>query len=160
MPVSGHSTNMTSKSDQTALLGVVLAAALTVFVVPGAWGWISCCLGVTLLLIIVAYDCEEDKSWLHLLAFSAVFGMCFLLATGVFLEWALKVAGCHAPPQKSYSIVIEGHKYDAVSSETESRLGEAGTAVAWFIYGFLGTVYAGIKRGKWHFLKKKDRKGN
>ena len=45
-PTDGYA----KKNDQTALLGVVLAAALAVFVAPGRWDWTECALGVTLCL--------------------------------------------------------------------------------------------------------------
>lgn len=56
------------QTDQATLLGVVLAAAVAVFVVPGAWDWWNLALGVPLLLILLAFDKDRNRSWLHLFA--------------------------------------------------------------------------------------------
>jgi hypothetical protein len=42
---SGANKDSWTSGDQTTLLGVVLAAALAVFVAPGAWEWLNFALG-------------------------------------------------------------------------------------------------------------------
>jgi hypothetical protein len=137
--------------DQTALLGVVLAAALAVFVIPGSWGWLNLALGVTLLLVLHAYDRDPSKRWSHLLAFGVVAGMCWVVATGVFAERILEFAGRPLPMPDYAWVEVEGQKHYSVSTDPASRLVEHETAIMWLVFGLLETVYAGVKRDKWSF---------
>lgn len=142
-----------SPGEQTALLGVALAAALAVFVVPGAWDWVNVALGVTLLLVLIAYDRDPETSWPHLLAFGAVWGMCCVVMTGFFFELGLEAYG-REPSGPDFNRVLGEDKrvHYGVSHEKASRLEDYETAAIWLLFGALGTVYAGVKRGRWAFL--------
>lgn len=72
-------------ADQAALLGTGLAAVIAVSFGPGAWGWWSTGVGVTLLLVIFAYYRIPDRTVRassrarELLALAAIAGFCSTL---------------------------------------------------------------------------------
>lgn len=112
----------------------------------GLW---NLALGVTLLLILLAFDKDRDKSWLHLLAFGAVAGLCCVVTTGVFAELLLEAIGRPVPPPAYAWIEVAGQKYYSLSTEAASRLKDYEAATLWFAFGILGSFYAGVKRGRW-----------
>ncbi|MGA8028165.1 MAG: hypothetical protein WB992_13565 [Bryobacteraceae bacterium] len=71
------------KSQITAatLAAVVIAAAVALTLLPGPLDWVASIGGFSLLLILLAYDREGYRSLFQSLAFSAVFGVCLMLAS-------------------------------------------------------------------------------
>jgi SAM-dependent methyltransferase len=75
-----------ARADQAALLGASLAVVLTQFFGAGAWGWWSTGVGLTLLLIVLAYfriSSGPKLGWRRvgrLLGFAAVIGLCSTVA--------------------------------------------------------------------------------
>lgn len=138
-----------SPADQTALLGVILAAALAVFVVPGSWDWLNFALGITLLVVLHAFERDPDTSWLHLLAFGLVAGMCWVLATGVFAELLFAQLGRSLPPPEYVWVELAGERHVSVSTDPISRLKDYETALIWSLFSLLEAIWAGVRRGKW-----------
>jgi hypothetical protein len=72
-------------ADQAALLGTGLAAVIAVSFGPGAWGWWSTWVGMTLLLVIFSYYRIPDRTVRassrarELLALAAITGLCSTL---------------------------------------------------------------------------------
>lgn len=102
--------NVTSTtSGQAALIGVALAAIVTLFVAPGNWGWLTTIVGLTLLLILWAYDDVGDQEkWREHLAFSAVYGLCLLIALAMVFEGVTsQVFGFLEVPEASNPLVPE-----------------------------------------------------
>jgi len=86
------------RSDEAALMGVALAAIVTLVLAPGPFGWLSSVVGLTLLLILAAYDpiwhreVEANRlpthrtslrlryqTYVKHLAFSAVYLLCLFI---------------------------------------------------------------------------------
>ncbi|MBW4483720.1 MAG: hypothetical protein KME14_14355 [Tildeniella torsiva UHER 1998/13D] len=84
--------------DPAALLGVVLAGALTTaFADDSPYNWAGLAIGVTLLLVLHAFDSKSDikmqksaNNWLKKVVcyftFGAVWSLCFMLIAGPLLE--------------------------------------------------------------------------
>lgn len=75
-----------SQIDPPALLLAVIAVGLAVALLPGSFGWLSTAAGITLLLILFAYDQQGRRSGFQSLAFSAVCGFSFMLAVAYALQ--------------------------------------------------------------------------
>jgi hypothetical protein len=75
-----------SQINPAALLIAVIAVGLAVNLSPGSFGWLSTAVGVTLLLIVFAYDQQGYRSAPQSLAFSAVCGFSFMLAAAYALQ--------------------------------------------------------------------------
>jgi hypothetical protein len=70
-----------------AVVGVALAGALASILGQGDWTWASVPLGITLLLILHAFDDPTDDDAAVHLAFSAVWSLVALVALGLALQW-------------------------------------------------------------------------
>ena len=82
-----------SRIDSVALLGAALAAALVLLVARSDFGFLTTVAGLTLLLVLFAYDQEGSRSIFQSLAFSAICGFCFMLMTGIVFEFSLNRVG-------------------------------------------------------------------
>lgn len=72
-----------------ALASVVLAGGLAVHAIPGPFGWLQTLTGIVLLLILFAYDTEDQRSAVQSFAFATVCGFCLMLFASGFIErWA------------------------------------------------------------------------
>jgi hypothetical protein len=80
----------TSRIDSLALLTAVIAIALAFAVAHGEFGYLSSIGGLTLLLILFAYDRQGYRSGWQSLAFAAVGGLCVALASGFGFALLLK----------------------------------------------------------------------
>ena len=80
----------TSRIDSVALLTAVVATALAFAAAHGQFGYLSSIGGLTLLLVLFAYDRQGYRSGWQSLALAAVGGLCVALASGfgfaVFLK--------------------------------------------------------------------------
>jgi hypothetical protein len=79
----------TSRIDSVALLMAVVAIALA-FTAHGEFGYLSSIGGLTLLLVLFAYDRQGYRSGWQSLAFAAVSGLCVALASGFGFVLLLK----------------------------------------------------------------------
>lgn len=70
-----------SQIDSAALLAATLAGALAMLMLPGQFAWLGSIAGLTLLLILFAYDEAGYRTLFQSLAFSAVAGFCVMLGT-------------------------------------------------------------------------------
>lgn len=80
----------TSRIDSLALLTAVVAIALAFTVAHGEFGYLSSIGGLTLLLILFAFDRQGYRSGWQSLAFAAVAGLCIALASGFGFALLLK----------------------------------------------------------------------
>ena len=83
-----------ARTDQAALMGVTLAAFLTIFLPEGPWGWMGTIVGVTLGLLLVGYYRPIWSRTLldalsKALALATVGALCFSIAIAFFFqeEW-------------------------------------------------------------------------
>src|SRR5215204_2847770 len=97
--------------DEAALLGVALAGIVALYLGPGPWGWLSSAVGITLILILLAYDPNiryRQRSqnrwallkdhWKKHLAFSAVYALSGLVILGIFFDWGWPSKGFPEEP--------------------------------------------------------------
>lgn len=80
----------TSRIDSVALLTAVVALALIFAAARGEFGYLTTIGGVTLLLVLFAYDQQGYRSGWQSLAFASVGGLCAALASGLGLALYLK----------------------------------------------------------------------
>lgn len=73
-------------SDQSAVIGVALAGAISVAVAEGPFTLWSTIIGIMLLIILIAYSTEKSTNWFKCLAFGAVAAFCTILILGVNIE--------------------------------------------------------------------------
>jgi hypothetical protein len=85
----------TSRIDSVALLTAVVAIALAFAVARWEFGYLTSIGGLSLLLVLFAYDRQGYRSGWQSLAFAAVAGLCVALASGFGLALFLK------PPEAS-----------------------------------------------------------
>jgi hypothetical protein len=78
-----------SRIDAPVLVNTVIASGLVLLISPIPFGWLTTVAGLTLLLILFAYDRERQRSMPQSLAFSSVCGLCVTLALGIFVERAV-----------------------------------------------------------------------
>jgi len=81
----------TSRIDSVALLTAVVAIALAFTAAHGEFGYLSSLGGLTLLLVLFAYDRQGYRSGWQSLAFAAVGGLCVALASGFAFALFLKL---------------------------------------------------------------------
>jgi|GEM_PF-2028689 len=91
-----------SQIGPATLAATVAAAALALWLLPGSVGWLSSIGGFTLLLIVLAYDEKGYRTIFQSLAFSAVFGLCLMLASSSVLQFlagqtGAPTANAHVP---------------------------------------------------------------
>ncbi len=79
-----------SRIDSVALLTAVVAIALAFAVSDGEFGYLSSIGGLTLLLVLFAYDRQGYRSGWQSLAFAAIAGLCVALASGFGFALLLK----------------------------------------------------------------------
>jgi hypothetical protein len=82
-----------SEIQSPALIGAALIAGLGLFASQSSFGWLSTAGGLTLLLILFAYDRHGSRSGLQSVAFSAVCGLAFVLGSGIGLQRLIDRAG-------------------------------------------------------------------
>jgi hypothetical protein len=87
----------TSRIDSVALLTAVVAIALAFAVAHGEFGYLTSIGGLTLLLVLFAYDRHGYRSGWQSLAFAAIAGLCVALASGFGFALFLKPAQAPAP---------------------------------------------------------------
>jgi hypothetical protein len=80
----------TSRIDSVALLTAVVAIALAFTATHGEFGYLSSIGGLTLLLVLFAYDRHGYRSGWQSLALAAVSGLCIALASGFGFALYLK----------------------------------------------------------------------
>ena len=90
----------TSRIDSVALLTAVVAIALAFTAAHGEFGYLSSIGGLTLLLVLFAYDRQGYRSGWQSLAFAAVAGLCVALASG--FGFALFLKPPEAPARDFY----------------------------------------------------------
>lgn len=71
-----------------ALLIAVIAGALALMLLPGPLTWLISIGGLTLLLTLLAYDQEGNRTFFQSLAFSAVAGFCIVLISVIIFQLA------------------------------------------------------------------------
>ncbi|MBV9155136.1 MAG: hypothetical protein JO097_02670 [Acidobacteriaceae bacterium] len=87
-----------SQSGPAVLAVAVVAAALALMLLPGPLTWLISLGGLTLLLILLAYDVGGYRTFFQSLAFSAVVGLCIVLASVIVYQlWGI------APADKRFS---------------------------------------------------------
>ncbi len=74
-----------SRISPHVLINAVIAAVLVLLWPSLPFGWLTTIGGLTLLLILFAYDAHPQRSAGQSLAFSAVCGLCFILAAAMLL---------------------------------------------------------------------------
>lgn len=79
-----------SQTGSVSLLVATLAGGLAFLLVSSGLIWIASLIGLILLLVILAYDGDEKRSFLQSLAFSAVCGLCLTLVSLAVYEFLLK----------------------------------------------------------------------
>src|ERR1700733_8403602 len=75
-----------SRIDAAGLLIAAAAATLVFFAVQMNFGYLSSLAGLTLLLVVLAYDRQGYRSGLQSMAFAAVCGACLTLALASVLR--------------------------------------------------------------------------
>lgn len=80
-----------SQIGPAALGSAMLAGALALMLLPGPFTWLTSVGGVTLLLILLAYDQEGHRSFFQSLAFSAVVGFCVVLASVIVFQLSMGI---------------------------------------------------------------------
>ncbi len=88
-----------SQIGPAVLAAAVIAAALALMLLPGPLTWLTSIGGLTLLLILLAYDQEGYRSFFQSLAFSAVVGFCIVLASVIVFQLLAGIA----PADKRFS---------------------------------------------------------
>jgi multisubunit Na+/H+ antiporter MnhB subunit len=73
--------------DSAALAAAALAGALSVFSAPGPYVPLNAIVGLTLLIIVLAYELRRDRTNFQNVAFGAVCGLCSLLVVGFVAEF-------------------------------------------------------------------------
>ena len=80
---------MTNQLSPVALASVILAGGLAIRALPGPFGWLQTLIGLVLLIILFAYDTEDQRTSAQSVAFAAVCGFCLMLLSSGFIErWA------------------------------------------------------------------------
>jgi len=80
---------MTNQLSPVALASVVLAGGLAIRALPGPFGWLQTLTGLVLLIILFAYDTEDQRTSAQSVAFASVCGFCLMLLSSGFIErWA------------------------------------------------------------------------
>lgn len=75
--------------NPVALASVILAGGLAMRAFPGPFGWLQTLMGITLLIILFAYDTDDPRTAPQSFAFAAVCGFCLMLVSSGFIErWA------------------------------------------------------------------------
>jgi hypothetical protein len=100
--------------DPAALAGAALSAVLATMLVTGPFDWINLILGITILVLLVAFVEGHTRSRLQSMALGAICAFCSLLVIGPIAEVVLQ----------------------AVEVETESgdsRVPEAALFVTWLV---------------------------
>jgi len=80
-------------TDAAALAGATLAAAVSNLMGTGPFDWLSGILGVSLLLIVLAFEGPRGRSPLQTVAFSAVTALAALLPVALVLEHIVPDSG-------------------------------------------------------------------
>jgi ABC-type Mn2+/Zn2+ transport system permease subunit len=85
-------TNSTGQStgDAAALAGAALAAVFAVFLQVGPYDALEFILGLTLSVILIAYQRKIRRDSWQSLAMSMTFGFCVLLIAAPLLEWSIR----------------------------------------------------------------------
>jgi hypothetical protein len=136
-----------AKTDQAALMGVTLAAFLTIFLPEGPWGWFGTIVGVTLGLALLGYYRPIWSPVLldvisKALALATVGALCFSVAIAFFVqeEWvrAQSQEDCEREVVNRFPIIwderrIDGSTLGRTTSEfqheqIENCLGDATSA--------------------------------
>ena len=80
---------MTNQLSPVALASVILAGGLAIRALPGPFGWLQTLTGLLLLIILFAYDTEDQRTSAQSVAFASVCGFCLMLLSSGFIErWA------------------------------------------------------------------------
>jgi hypothetical protein len=79
-----------ASSEQSALLGVALAGAISVAAADGNFDLWDTIVGVSLLVILWAFDHHPDGSWKVSLAFASVYGLCWVITVGVVIDASIE----------------------------------------------------------------------
>jgi hypothetical protein len=77
----------THNFDAAALAGTTLAGSLTVFMEPGPFDLLNAVVGLTLFLILLAYERKRQRDFLQSIALASAAGFTVILAVGTLLEW-------------------------------------------------------------------------
>lgn len=79
-----------SQIGSVSLIGATLAGALAFLLIPAGFLWIASLIGLILLLVLLAYEGSEKRSAFQIIAFSAVCGLCLMLASLAVYQLLLK----------------------------------------------------------------------
>jgi hypothetical protein len=75
------------RSQQLTILEIIFAGAIAAILTGGLFTLWTTMVGITLLLALHAYDAKADYSWVQGAAFSAVWALSVILATGVLFNF-------------------------------------------------------------------------
>jgi hypothetical protein len=87
--------------DPAALAGAALSAVLATMLVSGPFDWINLILGITILILLIAFVEGHQRSRLQSIALAAICAFCSLLVLGPILEVVLQAAGVQPDPDES-----------------------------------------------------------
>jgi hypothetical protein len=87
--------------DPAALAGAALSAVLATMLVSGPFDWINLILGITILVLLIAFVEGHQRSRLQSIALGAICAFCSLLVIGPMLEVMLQGAGVQPEPGES-----------------------------------------------------------
>ncbi len=86
-----------ASTEQSALLGVALAGAISVAAADGNFDLWDSIVGVSLLVILWAFDHHPDGSWKVGFAFASVYGLCWVITVGVVIDAAIEPDSSQPP---------------------------------------------------------------
>ncbi|HKP52183.1 MAG TPA: hypothetical protein VJ183_05980 [Chloroflexia bacterium] len=79
-----------ASSEQSALLGVALGGTISVAAADGNFDLWDSIVGISLLVILWAFDHHPDGSWKVGLAFASVYGLSWVITVGVLIDAAIE----------------------------------------------------------------------
>lgn len=95
--------------DPAALAAASLASAVSTLAQSGPYTLVTSVLGITILLLVLAYDIDPHRNWFQSVAYSCVSGLTTLLAVGYLLElifvWWAPQEGTSAVPQWVHGVL-------------------------------------------------------
>lgn len=93
--------------DSAALAASALAAVLAVSLSKGPFDALNFIIGITLTILILAYECRNLREWSQSIALGAVLGLCSLLFLGVIIErWVFHTSPKAEESSVSYTILV------------------------------------------------------
>jgi hypothetical protein len=124
-----------SPHDAAALAAATFAAALTTFAEPGPYDLFSFVIGITLLLVLWAYERNRSRDTLQSIALGAVAGFVSLMILGPVLEYVL---GGFSLKGKCVGV---GEGGQCGPGEYDTNVDDLWLVAAWFLVGVFVSLW-------------------